>query len=95
MQPVIDTVLASTRGLCVIKLSLKSKDHAFNISDVEILLHNAFDNVIQEGWSKCVRHAEELQDKDLSKTTQRDQALPQISNLQEDDTDGEDTDKDF
>ncbi|CAF4943816.1 unnamed protein product [Pieris macdunnoughi] len=78
-----------------IKEEVAARNQTFNIADVEILLHNAFDNVPQEVWAKCVRHAEELQDKNLRKIILRDQPPPLIINLQEDDTDGEDTDEDF
>ncbi|KAJ0183650.1 hypothetical protein K1T71_000073 [Dendrolimus kikuchii] len=78
-----------------VKGEVAAKNHTFNIADVEILLHNAIDNITQEDWVKCVRRTEELQDKDLRKTILRDQASPLIINLQEDDTDGEDADEDF
>lgn len=74
-----------------VKGEVAANNNTFKIADVESLLHKAIDNVTQEDWVKCVRHAEELQNTDLQKAIIRDQA-PFIINLQ-DDTEDEDSDE--
>lgn len=71
-----------------VKGEVASKNSTFKIADVEILLHEAIGNVSTEDWVKCVKHAEDLQDQDLTKIILRDQRTqPFIINLQEDDSD--------
>lgn len=77
-----------------VKGEVAKNNNTFKIADVENHLHRAIENVTREDWAKCVRHAEELQNKDLQKALIRDHA-PLIINLAEDeDSDDEDSDED-
>ena len=75
------------------KGSCKTKS-TFNLTDVERLMNEELDNVTQAQWASCVRHAE-LQEDDFLKEIGRDTILePIIINLQETDSDNEETDAD-
>ena len=50
-----------------VKGEVATKNTTFKIADVEKLMHEAIDAVTIGNWEKCVRHAEELQNKDFGK----------------------------
>jgi len=55
-----------------------AENESFKICDIERLTHETLDSVTQHDWEKCVRHAEELQDKDNEKKIMRDTILEPI-----------------
>ena len=55
-------------------------------------MNEELDNVTQAQWASCVRHAEELQEDEFLKEIGRDTILePIIINLQETDSENEET----
>jgi len=76
-----------------VKGQVAKNNTTFKMSDLERLTHEALDSVTQQDWEKCVRHAEELQDKDNEKKIMRDTMLePIIMTLLPDDSDWDDSD---
>lgn len=74
-----------------VKREVASKNSTFKIADVERLAHEALDNVTQQDWAKCVRHAVNLQEADYDKECSRDTAIePIIVNLAESSDDSSD-----
>ena len=72
-----------------------AKKSTFTLTDVEPLMNEELDNVTQAQWASCVRHAEKLQKDGFLKEIGRDTILePIIINLQETDSDNEETDAD-
>jgi transposase len=61
-----------------VKGEVATKNTTFKIADVEKLMHEAIDAVTTENWEKCVRHAEQLQNKDFEKKGFRDCILEPI-----------------
>lgn len=61
-----------------VKGEVATKNTTFKIADVEKLMHEAIDAVTTENWEKCVRHAEQLQNKDFEKEGFRDCILEPI-----------------
>jgi len=61
-----------------VKGEVATKNTTFKIADVEKLMHEAIDAVTTENWEKCVRHAEELQNKYFEKEGFRDCILEPI-----------------
>jgi hypothetical protein len=65
------------------------------MAEVERLTNEELDMVTQEYWASCVRHAEKLQEEDFAKEIGRDEILePIVINLQDSDTEHEETDVD-
>lgn len=76
-----------------VKGQVAKNNKTFKMCDIERLTHEALDSVTQHDWEKCVRHAEELQDKDNEKEIMRDAVLePIILTLLPDDSDWDDSD---
>ncbi|XP_060881585.1 uncharacterized protein LOC132953053 [Metopolophium dirhodum] len=76
-----------------VKGQVAKNNTTFKMCDIERLTHEALDSVTQQDWEKCVRHAEELQDKDNEKEIMRDTMLePIIMTLLPDDSDWDDSD---
>ncbi|KAL4153945.1 hypothetical protein QTP88_001778 [Uroleucon formosanum] len=79
--------------LAQVKCQVAKNNKTFKMCDIERLTHEALDSVTQHDWEKCVRHAEELQDKDNEKEIMRDALLePIILTLLPDDSDWDDSD---
>jgi len=73
-----------------VKCQVAKNNTTFKMCDIERLTYEALDSVTQQDWEKCVRHAEELPDKDNEKEIMKDTMLePIIMTLLPDDSDDE------
>jgi len=61
-----------------VKGQVAKNNTTFKMYCIERLTHQALDSVTQQDWEKCLRHAEELQDKDNEKEIMRDTMLEPI-----------------
>ncbi|XP_047104505.1 uncharacterized protein LOC124734564 [Schistocerca piceifrons] len=50
-----------------VKREVANRNTSFKLADVGKLTHKALDNVTQQDWERCVRHAEALRETDLLK----------------------------
>ena len=50
-----------------VKRAVARRNNTFKIADVERLVNEELDNVTQEQWASCVKHAEQLQEDDFVK----------------------------
>ncbi|KAL4123174.1 hypothetical protein QTP88_015397 [Uroleucon formosanum] len=66
-------------------------NNTFKMVDIVRLTHEALDAVTIDDWTKCVRHAEEIQDEDNQKEIMRDTMMePMIMTILPDDSDWSD-----
>ena len=77
-----------------VKREVAKKDSTFTLTDVDRLMSEELYNVTQAQWASGVRHAGKHQGDDFLKEIDRDTILePIIINLQETDSDNEETDE--
>ncbi|XP_046406949.1 uncharacterized protein LOC124171727 [Ischnura elegans] len=76
-----------------VKRQVADRNTTFKMKDLEDITNQVIDEVTQDAWAACVRHAEQLQDEDLKKEIARDAIMePIIIQPTESDSENEDTD---
>ncbi|KAL4113021.1 hypothetical protein QTP88_016725 [Uroleucon formosanum] len=61
-----------------VKGEVAKKNSTFKMTDVEVLVNNALDEITKEAWTKCGEHCIKLQDADFIKEGLRDEILEPI-----------------
>ena len=61
-----------------VKYAVTCRNNTFKIADVERLVNEELDNVTQEQWAFCVKHAVLLQENNFVKEIGKDKILEKI-----------------